>query len=798
MKFTLSWLKDHLETSASLEDILVALTKLGLEVEGVENPAEKLGAFTIAHVISAVQHPNADKLRLCMVDTGAGDPVQVVCGAPNARTGMKAVFGGPGTYVPGSDITLKISAIRGVESRGMLCSGRELELSDDHDGILDLPADAPVGARYVDWAGLNDPVIEVSVTPNRQDCMGVSGIARDLAAAGIGTLKTPKQAPIEGEFSNPVPIRIEDAEGCTAFLGRLVRGVKNGPSPIWLQQRLKAIGLRPVSALVDITNYIMMDRGRPLHVYDLAKLTGGLTARRARAGESLLALNGKTYTLDETMTVIADDAGVHDIGGIMGGEHSGCGETTTDVVIECAYFDPARIGATGRALGLTSDARTRFERGVDPGFMEEGVELATRMILDLCGGSPSDVTVAGHIPRVQKNIAFRPARIESLGGLDVVPDVQRRALTWLGFMVEGEGDSWSVTVPSWRRDVDGEADLVEEVLRLVGYDAIPPAALPRPDGVALPTATPMQSRLRRVRRAVASRGFFEAITWSFVAPDEAKPFGGGDWVLENPISTDLAVMRPSLLPGLVRAASRNRDRGNSAIRLFEIGQRYHKLASTGVNERATLALVAAGEKTSRHWQGGAATLYDVYDAKAEALAALAAAGIDPDKLQTSADAPEWFHPGRSGTLKLDPRTPLAHFGELHPATAKALDIKGGVIAVEVYLDAIPLPKAAKRARPKYAPPSLMPVSRDFAFLVKTDVEAAKLLNAVKGADKQAISAVELFDVFQGPGVEDGYKSMAIAVTLQPVATTFTDADLEAFCAKIVTAAEKATGARLRS
>lgn len=792
MKFTLSWLKDHLDTTATLEEITTALVRLGLEVEGVENPADKLAPFVIAHILEAEKHPNADKLRVCKVDIGKGEPVQVVCGAPNARAGMKAVFGPPGAYVPGLDVTLKVSAIRGVESGGMMCSGRELQLSEDSDGILDLPADAPVGVPYAQWLGIDDPVIEIAITPNRQDCLGVAGVARDLAAAGLGTLKTPAVEPVAGVFENPVPIRIEDSEGCPVFLGRVVRGVKNGPSPEWLARRLNAIGLRPISALVDITQYIMIDRGRPLHVYDLAKLTGGLTARSARQGEELLALNGKTYTLEEGMVVIADDVKAHGLGGIMGGEESGCTEATTDVVIECAAFDPVRIGATGRKLGLTSDARARFERGIDPAFIEPGMELATRMVLDICGGEASTVTKAGEVPAFDRTVVYNPARVETLGGVPVAETEQEAVLTRLGFAIEARGaEGWTIRVPSWRKDVDGAADIVEEVLRLVGYDKIPSTPLPRAEGVARPTATAMQLRQRRVRRAAAARGFQEAVTWSFISPAEAAPFGGGVFTLDNPISADLAVMRPSLLPGLIAAAGRNRARGATSIRLFEVGKRY--LAD---GEKPTLALVATGDKQARHWAARAAG-FDVYDAKAEALAVLEAAGAPVDRLQVTVDAPEWFHPGRSGTLRLDPRNPIAHFGELHPKVARALDIKGTVVAVEIYLDAIPQPKAVKRARAKYAPSDLMPVSRDFAFVVKADVEAGKLVQAVRGADKQAITAVEVFDVFQGPGVEDGHKSIALAVTLQPGATSFTDADLEAISGKIVAAAGK-VGAVLRA
>lgn len=791
MKFTLSWLKDHLDTTATLEEITTALVRLGLEVEGVENPADKLAPFVIAHILEAEKHPNADKLRVCKVDIGQGEPVQVVCGAPNARAGMKAVFGPPGAYVPGLDVTLKLSAIRGVESGGMMCSGRELELSEDSDGILDLPADAPVGTPYAEWLGIDDPVIEIAITPNRQDCLGVAGVARDLAAAGLGTLKTPSVEAVAGAFENPVPIRVEDAEGCPVFLGRLVRGVKNGPSPEWLARRLNAIGLRPISALVDITQYIMIDRGRPLHVYDLAKLQGGLTARSAKPGEELLALNGKTYTLEDGMVVIADDAKAHGLGGIMGGEESGCTETTTDAVIECAAFDPIRIGVTGRKLGITSDARARFERGIDPAFIEPGMELATRMVLELCGGEASSVTKAGAVPSFDKTVVYQPSRTGTLGGVPVEEAEQEAVLTRLGFAVEAKGtEGWTIRVPTWRKDIDASADIVEEVLRLVGYDKIPTTPLPRAEGVARPTATPMQLRQRRARRAAAARGFQEAVTWSFIAPSEAAPFGGGVFTLDNPISADLAVMRTSLLPGLIAAAGRNKARGATSIRLFEVGKRYLK-----EGERPTLALVATGESQGRHWQKKSAG-FDVYDAKAEALAVLEATGAPVDRLQVTVDAPAWFHPGRSGTLRLDPRNPIAHFGELHPKVAKALDIKGTVVAVEIYLDAIPSPKAVKRARAKYAPSDLMAVSRDFAFVVKAEVEAGKLVQAVRGAEKQAITSVEVFDVFEGQGVEEGHKSVAIAVTLQPGATSFTDADLEAISTKIVAAAGK-VGAVLR-
>jgi phenylalanyl-tRNA synthetase beta chain len=787
VKFTLSWLKDHFDTQASVDEIAAALTSCGLEVEGIENPADALGAFTIAHVLTAERHPQADKLQVLSVDTGTGEPMQVVCGAPNARAGMKGVFGAPGTYVPGSGITLKVAAIRGVESKGMMCSMRELELSDEHDGIIALPDDAPVGARYVDWAGMNDPVFDIAITPNRQECLGVMGIARDLAAAGIGTLKARGIAPVAGSFPMPRPITIEDAEGCPAFAGRVVRGVTNGASPDWLQRRLRAVGLRPISALVDITNFLSIDSGRPLHVYDVAKLNGGLTARRARAGESVLALNGKTYALDETMTVIADDAEVHDIGGIMGGEHSGCSDTTTEVLIEAAYFTPERIGATGRKLGINSDARARFERGVDPLFVVPGLELATQMVLDLCGGEASAMVLAGAIPDTARSIAYRPSRVLGLAGLDVAADEQAAILTRLGFGVV-RGDPWQVSVPSWRRDVDGEADLVEEVVRIHGLDKVPATPLPRlTDGVAAPTATPLQRTQRRLRRVLAGRGLDEAITWSFLPPADAEAFGGAAFALANPISADMAAMRPSLLPGLLSAAARNMDRGAASVRLFELGQRY--LAD---GERPTAAMLMAGEAKARDWRSGPASKPEAYDAKAEALAALAALGAPVQRLQVVAPADAWWHPGRAGRLVLG-KVVLADFGIIHPRTSAGFDVKGPVAAVELYLDALP-PRSRKRDA--YAPSPLLPLSRDFAFVVDEGLAADSLIRAVAGADKALIAGVSLFDRYAGPGVEAGKISLAVAVTLQPTTATLTEADIEAVSAKVVAAAAK-LGAVLR-
>ncbi|TZG26035.1 phenylalanine--tRNA ligase subunit beta [Sphingomonas montanisoli] len=790
MKFTLGWLKEHLETEATLDAILDGLTKVGLEVEGVEDPSAKLGMFKVARVLTAAPHPQADKLQVLSVDVGGPEPLQVVCGAPNARAGLIGVLGQPGDYVPGLDVTLKIAAIRGVESRGMMCSMRELELGESHDGIIELPADAPIGTPFIDYAGLADPVIDISVTPNRQDCMGVRGIARDLAAAGLGTLKNLVVPSIKGSGDCPIAIEIVDPDGCPAYFGRVVKGVVNGDSPEWMAKRLKAVGQRPISALVDITNYVMFDLGRPLHVHDLAKLSGPITVRKAKAGETALALNGKSYALDETMTVIADATGVHDIGGIMGGEHSGATGATSDVLIECAYFTPEAIARTGQKLGLTSDARVRFERGVDPAFLADGLAIATKLVTDICGGTATLAIEAGTPPSGGKALRYDPSLTEKLAGLKVAPEKQRAILTSLGFGIDAV---WNVSVPSWRRDIDGTADLVEEVIRITGIDEVPSTPLPRAEGVAKPTATPQQAIERKARRTAAARGLNEAVTWSFISEAEAAPFGGGDWSLANPISEDLKVMRPSLLPGLIGAAGRNADRGADSIRLFEIGRRY--LANS---EGLTLGLLLAGDKAPRDWRTGKAQPFDALDAKAEAIAILAAAGAPVDRLQVfEAVSAGVYHPGRSATLRLGPKTILAEFGELHPAAARAFDIDGTVIAGEIYLDAIPAKRGGNdHIRVAYAPPPLQPVRRDFAFLVAADKPADDLLRAVRGADKVTIVDAKLFDIFTGTGVAEGEKSVAIEVTLQPADKSFTDADLTAISDKVVAAATKA-GARLR-
>ncbi len=781
MKFTLGWLREHLDTDATLDQVVEALTRVGLEVEGVHNPGDTLAPFRVARILSAERHPQADKLQVLSVDAGDGS-LQVVCGAPNARAGLIGVFGAPGTHVPGAGITLKVAAIRGVESNGMMCSARELEIGEGHDGIIELPADAPVGESYADYAGLTDPVIDVSITPNRQDCMGVRGIARDLAAVGLGTLRPLTVPSIPGD--GPGPDVRTDAPGCPAFFAQGVTGVTNGESPDWMRRRLTAIGQKPISALVDVTNYVMIDLGRPLHVYDRAKLSGALVARPARAGEQVVALNGKTYTLTEGMTVIADDVAVHDIGGIMGGEHSGVSHDTKDVVIECAFFDPDAIARTGQALMLTSDARQRFERGVDPAFLDDGLAIATQLVLDLCGGTASTVTRAGQAPLGTRTYTYDPALAETLGGLAIDPARQRSILESLGFTV---GDDWQVTPPTWRRDVDGPADIVEEVIRIEGIDKVAPMPLPRTPGVATPTATPEQKLERRVRRAAAARGLDEAVTWSFISTAQAAPFGGSDWTLANPISEELKVMRPSLLPGILSATERNLRRGAGTVRLFEIGRRY-----LAAGEHPTLGVVLAGDRSPRGWRTGKAAAFDAYDAKAEALALLAAAGAPVDNLQVMGEAGAAWHPGQSGTLRLGPKTILARFGMLHPALLKAFDLDGAVAGVELYLDALPAKRGTGFMRPAYAPPALQPVRRDFAFLVPPTLIADSLIRAIRGADKAAIVAARVFDVFE----RDGEKSVAVEVVLQPGDKSFTDADLKAIADKVVTAAAK-QGASLR-
>jgi phenylalanyl-tRNA synthetase beta chain len=804
MKFTLAWLKEHLDTDASLAEVTDKLTMIGLEVENIENPAEKFAPFKVVEVISAVQHPNADRLRVCMVNTGEGKPIQIVCGAPNARGGMKAVLGTPGTYIPGKKITLGVGKIRDVESHGMLISGAEIEFSDDSDGIIEMPADAPVGKPFAEVLGINDPVIEINLTPNRPDCTGVNGIARDLGAASIGTYKDRPPKPVKGQFPCPVKVTLDFGQTkslCPAFGLRLVKGVKNGPSPEWLQKRLMAIGLRPINALVDITNFITYDRGRPLHVFDAAKVKGNLTVRRAKSGETLLALDGKTYTLDEATCVIADEKGVESLAGIMGGEESGCDASTTDVLIESALWDEFNIATTGRKLGINSDARYRFERGVDPAFMLPGLELATQMVIDLCGGTPSEVVVAGQIPANEKVIDFPLGEVTRLSGLKIAQPEARRILENLGFFAAGTPEKMKVAVPSWRPDVEGKADLVEEVVRIVGVDNVPPTPFPRGEAARKPILTPIQLRTRKAKRSLASRAMQEAVTWSFVSKKEAEAFGGGagTLALANPIAAELSDMRPSLIPGLVMAAQKNADRGFGDIALFEVGQIFkgdkpedQSTAASGVRRG-----LANPNEIGRNWYGSGAA--DAFDAKSDAFAVLAAAGAPMQALQVVPGGPAWFHPGRSGTIQIGPQNVLGHFGELHPRVLTALDAEGPISAFEVILERIPEPKAKPtRAKPVLDLSPFQPVSRDFAFIVDRAVKAGDLVRAAQNVDKKLITDVTVFDVYEGKGIEPGKKSIAIAVTLQPRDKTMTDQEIEALAGKIVAEVTKRTGGTLRS
>jgi len=800
MKFSYDWLAHFLDTEATPDEVAAKLNAIGIEVEGLDDPAQQLAGFRVAKVLSASPHPDADKLQVLSVDTGDGEPQQVVCGAPNARAGMLGVLGLPGATVPANGMVLKKAAIRGVESNGMMCSTRELELGDDHDGIIELPADAPVGTDFADYAKAS-PIFDVAITPNRPDCMGVEGIARDLAAAGLGTFKPVEVPNITGHGPCPVEIRTDDPEGCPAFYGRVIKNVKNGPSPDWMQRRLLAAGFTPKSALVDCTNYLMLACGRPAHVYDLAKLSGPVVARLAKDGEQVEALNGKSYTLDSTMTVIADDAGVHDIAGIMGGEHSAVHEGTTDVLLEIAYFNPESIGVTGRKLGLATDARTRFERGVDPAFLDAGLALLTDLIVKTCGGEASEVVRAGTPPSEPKRIAFDTGLAARLGGVGIAEAEQRRILEALDFAVAPD---WSVTVPLRRHDIEGPADLVEEVVRIHGLDAVKSVPLTRAQGVARPTATPEQARERRLRRAAAARGLNEAVTWTFLPVTEAAHFAEDEkslWLLDNPISEDMKAMRPSLIPGLLMAASRNADRGASGARLFEIGRRYLRSATGSSDERQSLAILLVGEKVARGWANGKAVGFDAFDAKGEALALLAEAGAPVDNLMVMGEAGNQFHPGQSGTLRLGPKNVLARFGALHPATLEAFDIEGPVAAAEIFLDALPKKKGGGGfARAPYAPPALQSVTRDFAFLVPADLPAGDLLRAVAGAGRALpwanIVDARLFDVFAGQGVPEGQKSVAVEVTLQPGEKSYKDADLKAISDAVVAAAGK-LGAQLR-
>ncbi len=798
MKFTLSWLKDYLDTDASLEEILAKLNAIGLEVEGVENPADALAPFTIAQVVSTEKHPDADKLKVCKVSDGKTE-MQIVCGAPNARTGIKVVLGQPGDYVPGLDVTLKKAKIRGVESSGMMCSYRELELGDDHDGIIELAEDAPVGMSFVEYAKLDEPVIDIAITPNRQDCLGVYGVARDLAAAGVGTLKHPSDEKVQGSFKSDISVSIDLPAGqeaaCPHFVGRRFKGVKNGPSPKWMQDRLKAIGLRPISALVDITNYVSYDLGRPLHVYDATKLNGNLKARLAEKGESFLALDGKTHTCNGGETVIADDKAVLGFGGVIGGEDTGCDENTTDLVLEAALFDPISTAMTGRTHGINTDARYRFERGVDSQFVRQGVEIATSLILDLCGGVTSEPFEAGTVPTWDRTVPFRSERVKTLGGVDLRAETSLAILAKLGFTVVGD-DPYTVHVPSWRVDVEGEADIVEEVLRIHGYDNIPSVQLPATNHKAGTTLSPRQKQSRAAKRGLAAAGMCEAVTWSFMKREDAVLFGGGDetLVVDNPISSELDCMRPTILANLISAAGRNADRGASSIALFEVGGIYRNDTEKG--QLLTATGIRSGDATPRHWEKQSRKV-SVFDAKRDALIALEAVGAPVANLQAFDEAPDYYHPGRSGTLRLGPKNILASFGELHPRILKALDVDGPVVGFEVFLDNVPSGRKSGAAKGALEVSNLQAVERDFAFLISRDAKAGDLIRAIKGADKAHITDVQIFDLYEGKGVPEDQRSVAVSVLLEPKGETFADKDIEAIAAKVCAAAEKAVGATLR-
>ncbi|EGE58937.1 UNVERIFIED_ORG: phenylalanyl-tRNA synthetase beta chain [Rhizobium esperanzae] len=807
MKFTLSWLKEHLETDATLDEICTRLTEIGLEVEEVDDKAA-FKPFVIARVVSAEKHPQADRLKVLMVDTGSGAPVQVVCGAPNARAGLVGAFAAPGTYVPGIDVTLAVGNIRGVESRGMMCSEKEMRISDNHDGIIDLPDDAPVGQSYAAYAHLDDPVIEINLTPNRPDCTSIHGIARDLAASGLGTLKT-RAAPsfsVEGETPVKLTLDLDDPKLCPGFALRLVRGVRNGPSPRWMQQRLTAIGLRPINALVDITNYMTFDQGRPMHVFDAAKVTGNLTVRRAREGETVLALDQREYKLGPNNVVISDEDGIESIGGIMGGEHSGCDENTVDVLIESALWDPMNIAKSGRSLGIITDARYRFERGVDPEYMVPGLERTTELVLDLCGGMAARAEVVGYKGHEPKVVDFPYSEVKRLTGLEVSTEESNAILARLGFMVSGSGERVSVAVPSWRPDVDGKADLVEEVMRIHGVDNIKPAPLESHAAVNGRILTTLQIRTRAAKRALASRGMLEAVTWSFIPEDQAKLFGGGSPALRlaNPIAAEMSDMRPSLLPGLLTAAQRNADKGYGDVAIFEVSGTYENDRPDGQRRvaggirRGTASLAGGGRMWSNAVKGGGKPV-DVFDAKADALAVIEACGLPMGNIQIEQGGPEWYHPGRSGTIKMGPKVVLGYFGEFHPLTLEALDVSGALCGFEVYLDAMAEPKKkATRTKPALELSPFQAVKRDFAFVVDKTVESGAIIKAATGADRKLVTGVNVFDIFEGASVGEGKKSVAIEVQIQPVERTLTDEDFEALTQKIVASVAKFTGGVLRS
>ncbi len=800
MKFTLNWLKEYLDTNAPVKEIADKLTAIGLEVESIQDPAKVLEGFVVGHVVSAEKHPDADKLRCLVVDTGK-EKLAVVCGAPNARAGMKGVFAPAGSTIPANKMVLAKTKIRGAESNGMMCSERELLLSDEHNGIIELPDSVATGSPAAAALGQDDPVIEIKLTPNRGDCAGVYGIARDLAAAGLGKLKPLKNATIKGSFASPITVTLNEPSACPLFLGRYIKGVKNGPSPEWLQKRLKAIGLRPISSLVDITNYLTIGMNRPLHVFDADKVKGNIHVRFARKGEKLEALNDKTYELDDGMIAVCDDGGIEGLGGIVGGVPTSCTDKTANVFLECAWFDPVRIAKTGRALQVMTDARYRFERSVDPVFTHDGIEIATALIMALCGGTPSEVVVAGKAPDTSKTIEFDPAYTKKLGGIEIDVAKQEEILKILGFVVDKKGSSWSVKAPSWRPDIDGKADLVEEILRLNGYDAIEAVPLSRPREARRSSLPESMKRAMSVRHTLSARGLFETITWSFMDNRKADYFGANDYqnkkslTLVNPISSELDHMRPSILPNLIDAAQKNADKGIPDAALFEIGQIFRSTEAEG--QIMTASGLRSGFAVPRHW-GATPRQTDVYDAKADALCVIEASGMNPDSLQITRDAPAWYHPGRSGALRLGTNV-VAYFGEIHPDVMNKMKADGPMAGFEVFINAIPYPKKKNTTAKKLLQLSaFQPVSRDFAFIVDEKLDTEKLVRAIKGADKALVTHVDIFDVYQGKGVEPGKKSVALGVIIQPVEKTLTDQEINALSAKIIEAATKQAGASLRS
>lgn len=800
MKFTLNWLKQHLETTAPLDQILVSLTALGLEVDGVEDRAKVFAPFFVAHVVSAEKHPDADRLKCLIIDTGT-EKLKVVCGAPNARAGMKGIFAPAGSFIPGTGVELKKGIIRGQESNGMMVSEREMGLSEAHEGIIEIADDVAVGTPFAQIYRLDDPVIEIGLTPNRADCAGIRGIARDLAAAGLGTLKPLNETPVKGTFKSPISIDLK-TEQCPLFLGRMIKSVKNGPSPQWLQDRLKAIGQKPISVLVDITNYMTYDLCRPLHVFDADKIKGSINVRAAKKGETFDALNDKSYTLEDSMVVVCDDSGIVGLGGVMGGASTAVSDTTTNVYIEAAYFDPLRTARTGRALQISSDARYRFERGIDPEFTITGMELATRLIMELCGGEPSEVVTAGAVPDWKRSIEHNPAYVKQLGGIDIPEAAQEKILTDLGFAVTKSGKTWNVQPPSWRGDIEGRPDLVEEVVRVNGYDNIPAVSVPKLTAVTRSAETPILSKSRQARTALAARGLDESVTWSFMAKSLAEKFGANDpqaaaaLTIANPISSELDFMRPSILPNLIEAAGRNADKGYADSALCEVGPVFESPKVTGY--RVCAAGIRSGVYMGRHWSSKETSrAVDAFDAKADALAVLEACG-GPSQVQITRDAPAFYHPGRSGVMRLGP-TVLARFGEIHPAILQDMKIAVPVVGFEVFIDAIPLPKKKpETARQLLVLSPFQPISRDFAFIVDTGLETDNVLRAARSADKNLIDTVSVFDVYQGKGVEAGKKSIAIAVTLQPNDKTLTDKEIEEISKKIVDSVAAKTGGTLRA